>query len=81
MKFEKSTLEQLSRWYKIPLKGTDRKFIELGEYYIIDNNDIDENTLLVSDGDSYIKIQDNNKAFAVLRTLYDDTITRQPSIF
>ncbi len=79
----KTTLEKLSMWYKVPLKGTDRKYVEIGEYFVIDNNDIDENTLLVSDGESYVKIKNNNKAFDVLRSLNEtsNSIARQPSVF
>ncbi len=62
-----STLEKLAKYFHTDVKQDgSRKYVQINKHFVIDNGNVEKDTLLVSDGINYVKIKNNNKAFLTL---------------
>ncbi|MBE4278849.1 hypothetical protein CGJ43_00070 [Vibrio parahaemolyticus] len=70
-----STLEKLAQYYKTQVKLHEklaRRFVEIngkkGSYYVIDNDSLEQDTLLVASNkhNDYVKIKNDYKAFGII---------------
>lgn len=62
-----STFEKLARYFHTDIKQVaGRKYVRINKHFVIDNSNVEKNTLLVTDGIDYVKIKNNNNAFIAL---------------
>ncbi|OEE60126.1 hypothetical protein [Vibrio splendidus] len=79
-----TTLQKLAKHYKTDVKHNkkaQRDYVEIHTdndiYFVVCNGAVHENTLLVATEthNDYVKVNNNNKSFEALKTLFDEQIT------
>ncbi|MEZ8966368.1 hypothetical protein AB6E53_06710 [Vibrio breoganii] len=79
-----TTLQKLAKHYKTDVKHNEKAecdYVEIHTdndiYFVVCNHAVHESTLLISTDkhNDYVKVNNNNKSFEALITLFDEQIT------